>query len=119
MPRPQPHSSEIVQQSHMRIHFQSDGGLAYIPGLSRPRTVDTALLPAGEAAALEDLVQRAEFFAKPVEIGTPAPGSADQRAFTITVEDAHRSHTVKVTEPVSDPALATLLGRLASSPPAK
>jgi hypothetical protein len=97
----------------MLIHFQIDGGIAYFPGLSKPMTVDTASLPPAEAAKLEDLVRAAGFFTLPSRIGGTT-GAADVRTYTISVEHAGQSHTVKAVEPVADPSLQSLIDALAA-----
>ena len=97
----------------MRIRFHSDGGLGYFPGLDEPVTVDTADLAPKEAARLEGLIGAADFFARQETIGSPASGAADLRKYTITADDNHgRSHTVEVTEPVTDAALQALIDAL-------
>ena len=74
----------------MRIQVERDGGFAYFPGLSGPTTVDTAALPAEEAAALEAAVEQTDFSAEAALAAAPAPGSADHRTVTITVEERAR-----------------------------
>lgn len=97
----------------MRIRLQSDGGFGYFPGLNEPVIIDTAQLPPKEAAGLENLIGAADFFDRPEQVGAPAPGAADQRHYTITVEDDDgRSHTVEVTDPVEDAALMALIDSL-------
>jgi hypothetical protein len=96
----------------LRIRLQSDGGFGFFPGLNEPVIVDTADLPPGRAAGLERLVAAADFFGRPEQAGAPAPGpgAADQRHYTITVEDDDgRSRTVEMTEPVEDAALMALI----------
>lgn len=96
----------------MRIRLQSDGGFGYFPGLNEPVVVDTADLSPGEAAGLERLLDAADFFGRPEEVAAPppGPGAADQRHYTITVEDDDgRSRTVALTEPVEDSALMALI----------
>lgn len=96
----------------MRVHFQTDGGVAHFPALQKALTVDTAVLPAQEAASLEELVRAAQFFSRPPESGSAAPGAADYRTYTISVEDSENSHTIRVSEPVQDPALEALINSL-------
>ena len=97
----------------MRIRFQSDGGLGHFPGLNEPVSIDTARLPGEEAARIEGLVGAADFFARPETARVPAPGAADMRVYTITVDDDKgRSRTLEVTDPVEDAALDALIGSL-------
>ncbi len=96
----------------MRIQFQTEGGFAYIPGLNRPITIDTASLPPPEAARVEGLVHAANFFALPAQAGTAGAGAADYRTYTVTVEDGGQSHTVRAIDPVQDPSLRALIEHL-------
>jgi hypothetical protein len=96
----------------VRIQFRSEGGFAHFPGLSKPMIVDTASLPAADAAELEQLVHEARFFTRPVQIGGPGAGGADYRTYTISVESAGQSHTIRVIEPVGDSSLQALIDGL-------
>ena len=96
----------------MRIQFHSEGGFAHFPGLSRPVTVDTAAMSPQESAELEELVRAARLFTRPARVGSPGPGAADYRTYTISVEEAGQSHTIQVIEPVEDPSLQALIDRL-------
>jgi Emfourin len=95
----------------MRIRLETEGGFAAFPGLNRPIEVDTAQLPAAEAAELDHLVDGARFFEQPAITPAP-PGAADYRQYTITVERPGRTHTVRVADPIGDSALAALVTRL-------
>ncbi len=110
----------------MRITFQSQGGIAFFPGLNRPVVIDTAQLSAEERSKLEVLVQSTRFFALPASIGARRRGAADVREYTLRVEDNTRDYTVHVTEPFDNPELEQLIMELRSraraqvmSPPAK
>jgi hypothetical protein len=93
----------------MRIEFKTEStGITYLPGLAQPVVIDTSTLPAEEAAELERLIQSSGFFALPEVIGPP-PGAADFRQYAITVIDGDRRHTVRVADPVENPALQALL----------
>jgi hypothetical protein len=96
----------------VRIRFQCEGGFARFPGLSKPITVDTASLPAADAAELKSLVDRARFFKQPAQISRAGAGAADYRTYTICVEDTGRSHTIQATDPVADPSLQALIEAL-------
>jgi hypothetical protein len=93
----------------MLITFQSQGGIAFFPGLNRPRVIDTASLAAAKRSKIEGLVQAVHFFTLPKVIGTKPRGAADLREYTITVEDGTHSHTVHITEPVANPDLEELI----------
>ena len=82
----------------MRVIFQSEGGIAHFPGLSRPVTIDGDQLPEQARAELRQLIEAARLFAQPAQGGSPARGAADYRQYTITVEADGRSHTVRLTE---------------------
>ena len=93
----------------MRVIFQSEGGIAHFPGLSRPVTIDGDQLPEPAAAELRQLIETARLFDQPAQVGSPARGAADYRQYTITVEADGRRHTVRLTDPVDDPALQRLV----------
>ena len=93
----------------MRIEFSMEGGIAHFPGLSRPVVIDAAELSAVEQAELTRLLEEARFFEQPPHVGTPPPGAADYRRYTIAVEDGDRRHTLQLTDPVESPALQQLL----------
>ncbi len=98
----------------MIIHFESDGGFGYFPALSRPLRIDTAQLAPDDARDLEGLVDRANFFDQPSDLGASHPGAADHRSYTITVEDAGRTHTVKTSDAAQNSALQPLIDFLRS-----
>lgn len=93
----------------MQVTFQSEGGVAHFPGLSRPMTMASDQMAAPQAAELRDLVEAARFFDRPAQVGQPARGAADYRQYTITVDMDDRRHTVRLIEPVEDPDLQRLL----------
>jgi hypothetical protein len=96
----------------MRIQVERDGGFAYFPGLSGPTTIDTDALSANEAAALEAAVERADFSTEAALAAAPAPGSADHRTVTITVEETGSARSVTVAEPIADASLRALVDRV-------
>jgi len=98
----------------VRITFQSQGGIAFFPGLNRPVVIDTAQLPAGQRSKLEGLVQATRFFALPPTVGTKRRGAADFREYTLKVEDEVQNHTVHVTEPFENSDLEELIMALQS-----
>lgn len=93
----------------MRVEVKTEGGLAHFPGRSRPLTIDTDQLTAEEARELEQLVRDAGLFDLPPVSGQPPKGAADYRQHTITIEDAGRTHTVRLTEPLQNPAIQSLI----------
>ena len=93
----------------MRVQFQTEGGVAFFPGLSKPVTIDSADLPKAQAAQLQQLLDSARFFDLPEAAKTLPKGAADYRRYTITVEDGKRHHTVQLNDPVENPDLQALI----------
>ena len=97
----------------MRVVFATSGGIAYFPGLARPVTIDAAQLPEEEARKLADLVAASRFFDQPGQTASRmAPGAADYRQHTITIDQGERTHTLVVNEPIEDPGMKQLVGFL-------
>lgn len=96
----------------MRIQHSISGGVAYFPGLARPRTLDTDTLPPDVARDLIETVSAAGFFALPSQVGTTLAGAADRQQYTLTVEDNGHTHTVQIVDSVRDPALQELLQKV-------
>jgi hypothetical protein len=94
------------------VRMEVEGGLAFMPGLSKPFELDTADLEPADAANLRALLTEADFFNLSAEPKALAPGSADHREYTITVTENERTHTVRLTDPVDSPALRRLVGQL-------
>src|SRR5436305_6287825 len=92
----------------MRVQVQTEGGFAYMPSFAIPTVLDTEMLPTQDAEHLRQLVQDAHFFALPEDEQRPRRG-ADYRQYTITVEDGPHCHTVRVTDPVTNPHLERLI----------
>lgn len=99
----------------MRITFQRQGGgvVGYVPGLSQPVVIDTDQLAAAQRTELERLVQTASFFALPATVGMKRRGT-DLPEYTVTVEDADRSSTVRFIEPFDNEAIEALIAVLES-----
>ncbi|MDP9426808.1 MAG: hypothetical protein M3P37_12460 [Actinomycetota bacterium] len=96
----------------MRLKFRTEGGFASFPGLRAPVEIDTGELQEEEATELVRCVEEARFFQRPEGPEEPPPGSADLRLYTVEVEEGAWSHTVRVYEPVGDPALRALIDAL-------
>jgi hypothetical protein len=96
----------------VRVQFKSEGGFAYLPGLSQPVTIDTDEFSPEEAGKLEHLVETAGFFGLPAT-SEPPRGGADLRSYTISISSSGRSHTVRIVEPVENPQLQALVDYLA------
>ena len=80
----------------MRITFKTQGGFAYFPGLAKPFVFDTSDLRKNEVKTLQNLIDKAEFFALPTTIGKVRAGAADMQQQTMTIEDGNKAHTVKL-----------------------
>jgi len=93
----------------MRVQFKIDGGLAYFPGLSKPRVIDSADMPAAEADRLRQLIADASFFQQPAAARALPKGAADHQQYTITIEDGRRRRTVRLSDPIGDPKLHALV----------
>jgi len=94
----------------MRIDFRMEGGFAALPGLSAPLTIHCDTLPPDKQAAWRALLQRANFFARPVE--DKARPQPDARTYTIVVDDGANCRSITVHEPIGDPALRSLIEAL-------
>jgi hypothetical protein len=92
----------------MRIEFKTEGGIAYLPGLSKPVTIDTNELPVAEANELEQLIEAAGFFELPAT-SVPPRGAADHQQYTISVSAPGCSHTARLTDPIEDPHVRELI----------
>jgi hypothetical protein len=95
----------------MRVQFKTEGGFAYLPGLSQPVTLDTDGMSPEEVGKLERLVEAAGFFDLPATPGPPR-GGADFRTYTISISSSGRSHTVRTVEPIENPQLQALVDYL-------
>lgn len=96
----------------MKITFKMDGGFAHIPALSGPHTIDTTQQAPQAANELEALVRECNFFELPAQANTAPKGAADNRRYTITIEDGSRIHTVHLADPVADVHLNKLVSQL-------
>ena len=95
----------------MRIVYRREGGFAHMPGLSQPLELDTRGLGAEQARRLEELVAGADLFARPR--AEPAPSrSADIYSYTLTVQVGRRRRTLRLHDPIDEPALQALLSYL-------
>lgn len=89
----------------MRIQFKTEGGFAHFPGLSRPTTINSEDLPPAEARRLQKLVQAIDTTGQKESAAT----GADYQSYTIQIETAEESYTVRASEPVADPSLQELV----------
>jgi hypothetical protein len=98
----------------MKITLNVSGGFAPVPALNRSFLADTAKVDPQIARELESLVRQARFFDQPAQLNTAAPGAADYRTYAITVQDGSRTHTVELTDPITDAAFERLVSRIQS-----
>jgi hypothetical protein len=97
----------------VRIDFKCSGGFAHFPGLQRAVQIDTAELSGDDRLRLERLVQQSGFFSLPRWSGEVLSTSPDSRYCVVTVaDDRGHQHTIRVDEPILDPALEDLLTEL-------
>jgi hypothetical protein len=94
----------------MRIIHQSEGGLAYLPGLQKPVEIDADALDAASGQELQRLVEAAGFFDLPPTVGSNVRGAADVQTDTLTIEHGGRRHSVRVLSAPADGPLRELLG---------
>lgn len=91
----------------MRVVLHQEGGFA---GLVRPPlVVDSAQLAPEQQRELDRLIVESDFFHLPADGPTPPQGAADYVTYTLTVEREQQSHSIRVTDPVTDAALAALI----------
>ena len=91
----------------MRVALSVDGGMASFPGLRERAVLDVDALPEKERVAFAATVDRARFFTCAEH---PAvPGLADLRTYTLEIDDGRRRRTLRLHEPIMDPALNALL----------
>ena len=93
----------------MKIRFSIDGGLASFPGLRKPVTIDSAALSPADGVRLRRLVARAGMAAASAPVATP-----DARCYTLAIDDDGACTTLKLSEPIADPALRDLIAELSS-----
>lgn len=95
----------------MKITFETDGGFAAMPGLSRPFTIDTARSDAAVGQELVRLVHRARSEHHHRHGAHSQPGG-DRQTYRIEIEDGDVIYTLEYLEPVTAPAGDELIGRL-------
>jgi len=96
----------------MHVELQTDGGIAFFPGLNKPVVLNSSDLPKDQADQLQQLIDSTRFFELPVASRAQPKGAADMRGYTITVEDGRRRRTVRLSDPVEDSGLQALIAFL-------
>ncbi len=95
----------------MKIHFTTEGGFGYFPGLNKALVINTETLPAEEANHVEQLVSESGFFDILSKRMAPSKG-ADLMKYTVTVENQGRQHTITLSDMESNSSLRNLLNYL-------
>ena len=95
----------------MKIRLEMEGGIAHFPGLARPFTVDTTTLSADEGAHAVAMVTALGERSEKGASRAPAPGAADLRQYTVTIDDGSRTRTLRLSDPLteSEQALVSFL----------
>lgn len=93
----------------MKIGYQRDGGLVFLPGLQRVTEIDVEALDPPRCEAVTRWVRDCCFFDQPAQVGGAAAGAADHITEILTVERDGRRHQVRIVGMPADPALAALL----------
>ncbi len=92
----------------MKIYFKPEGGFGYFPGLNKPLELNSEQLPPEEADHLQQLVHEASFFNLPNQEPAAERG-ADQKKYTIRVEDKDQQHWIELHDTEVNPQLQNLL----------
>ncbi|WP_040262654.1 protealysin inhibitor emfourin [Pseudomonas massiliensis] len=92
----------------MRISYSESGGVAFFPGLSKPRTLEVDRLPPPEQQELRQLLEASRFFALP-ESRQPKTSPRGAQHYTLTVSEGDREHTVCLLAPVQSGPLQGLV----------
>src|SRR5215212_3428423 len=98
----------------MRVELQTEGGIAFFPGLNKPVVLNSKDLPKDQAAQLQQLIDSTRFFDLPAASRALPKGAADMRRYTIKVEDGRRRRTVRLNDPIEDARLQALIDFLQS-----
>ena len=101
------------ETGHLQVRFERSGGLA---GAHHTLDLDTGAMPAAEAAELQGLVERADFWALPGRIDNGEP-IADGFSYVVTATVGRRRHAVRTYDGTRDglapyPGFAALVGWL-------
>src|SRR5574342_1262973 len=90
-----------------KIFFERDGGFM---GRKVTATLDLEELPKDQAKALEEMLDKADFFELPADLTRPP--MPDAFTYTITVSSESRQHSVRVTDATAPDNLRPLLEEL-------
>ncbi|MGA9703418.1 protealysin inhibitor emfourin [Pseudomonas sp.] len=92
----------------MHISISENGGPAFFPGLSKPRTVEVGTLSEQDQQEVRQLIEASDFFQLP-QSALPASCKPGEVHYTLTVAEGEREHTVCVLAPVKSQALDGLV----------
>jgi hypothetical protein len=93
----------------MRVELQTEGGVAFFPGLAKPIVLNSRDLSKEQVAQLQQLIDATRFFELPAASRALPKGAADMRRYKITVEDGRRRRTVRLTDPIENMHLQALI----------
>jgi hypothetical protein len=93
----------------MRVELQTEGGVAFFPGLAKPIVLNSSDLSKEQVAQLQQLIASTRFFELPAAKRALPKSAADMRRYTITVEDGRRRRTVRLTDPIENMHLQALI----------
>ena len=95
----------------MRITFETDGGFAIFPGLSKPTVIENNELNGDEPQQLSRLIENAKFFERSADTTkySAAQRGADQRSYSLTIEDGKQKRHLTLTDPITDANLKSLV----------
>lgn len=100
----------------MQISLKVDGGFVAMPQLSKTQSLNTEEIDPQLAHELESIVEASDFFGLPSRSAPGNPQAADLFTYTVTVQDQDRTHTVTLSDPVSDERLSRLIEILQNRP---
>jgi len=95
----------------MKVYFKPEGGFSFFPGLNKPLELNSEILPPDEANHLHQLIHEAQFFDLPNQEPEVTRG-ADQKKYTIRVEDQNQQHWIQFHDAAGNPQLHNLLNYL-------
>ncbi|MEP7188352.1 MAG: protealysin inhibitor emfourin [Roseiflexaceae bacterium] len=93
----------------MRVELQTEGGMAFFPGLNKPIVLNSRDLSKAQSDQLQQLLDSTGFFELPAASRSVPKGAADMRRYTITVEDGRRRRTVRLVDPIDNTHLQALI----------
>ncbi len=96
----------------MKITLETNGGIAYMPKLNAPVVTDTEQIEPDIGRQLETLVRESHFFEQPARSVTVKQGAADYQTYAVTVKDGSRTHSIQLTDPITDTNLERLVNSL-------